>query len=90
MLFTEVQRYKEGMKDICYQQKLGATVACKKRMMEGKKGIGQNYKKEWPKDCFLFDSWFASKKASEAATEIGAELIGMVKTNTKGLCKEKI
>ena len=38
----------------------------------------------------MFDSWFASKKASEAAMELGAELIGMVKTNTKGFCKEII
>ena len=42
------------------------------------------------KGFFLFDSWFASKKAAEAAMEICAELIGMVKTNTKGLCKETI
>ena len=32
----------------------------------------------------------ASNKATEAATEMGAELIGMVKTNTKGFCKETI
>ena len=30
------------------------------------------------------------KKAEEAAMELGAELIGMVKTNTKGFCKETI
>ena len=42
------------------------------------------------KDCFLFVSWFASKKAAEAVMEVGAKLIGMVKTNTKGFCKEKI
>ena len=40
------------------------------------------------KDCFLFDSWFASNKAAESAMELGAELIGMVKTNTKEFCKE--
>ena len=38
----------------------------------------------------MFDSWFASKKATEAAMELGAELIGMVKTNTKRFCKETI
>ena len=42
------------------------------------------------KNCFIFDSWFASKKAAEDAMEIGVELIGMVKTNTKGFCKETI
>ena len=58
--------------------------------MEETKGIGQKSKKGGPKDCFLFDSWFASKKAAEAAMELGAELIGMVKTNTKGFCKDTI
>ena len=41
-------------------------------------------------DFFLFDSWFASKKAAEDAMEIGVELIGMVKTNTKGFYKDTI
>ena len=78
------------MNQMKYQQKLGETVACTKRMMEATKGIGQNSIKGWTKDCFLFDSWFASKKAAEAAMEFGAELIGMVKTNTKRFCKETI
>ena len=55
------------MKDIRYQQELGATAECKKWMMEETKGIGQKSKKGGAKDCFLFDSWFASKKAEEAA-----------------------
>ena len=58
--------------------------------MEATKGIGQKPIEGGKKDCFLFDSWFASKKAAEAVMEIGADLIGMVKTNTKGLWKEKI
>ena len=33
---------------------------------------------------------FAYKKAAEAATEIGAEFIDIVKKNTKGFCKEAI
>ena len=37
------------------------------------------------KDGYLFDSWFDSKKAAESTMEVGAELIGMVETNTKGL-----
>ena len=52
-------------------------------MMEETKGIGQKSKKGGPEDCLLFDSWFASKKASEAAMELGAELIGVVKTIPK-------
>ena len=31
-----------------------------------------------------------SNKATEAAMEVGAEFIGMVNKNTKGLCKETI
>ena len=90
LIFIEVQRGKEGMKDSCYDQDLGDTAACIKRIMEETKGIGHKSKKGEPKDCFLFDSWFDSKKAAEATMELGAELIGMVKTNTKGFCKETL
>ena len=58
--------------------------------MEATKGICQKSIKGGMKDCFLFDSWFASKKAEEAAIEVGAELIGMVKKDTKGFCKDTI
>ena len=58
--------------------------------MEATKGIGQKSIKGVTKDFFLFDSWFASKKAVEAAMEFGAKLIGMVKTNTKVFYKETI
>ena len=67
LLFIKLQRGKEGMKNTRYQKELGATAACTKRMMEETRGIGQKSKKEGPKDCFLFDSWFALKKAAEAA-----------------------
>ena len=78
------------MNDSRYQHELGATAACNKRMMEATKGIGQESIEGGKKYYFLFDSWFASKKAAEAAMELGSELIGMVKTNTKGFCKETI
>ena len=60
-----MQRGKEGIKNSCYQKELGATAACAKWTMGETKGIGQKSKKGGPKDCFLFDSWFASKKAAE-------------------------
>ena len=50
----------------------------------GNKGDRSEVYKRGYKGFFLFNSWFASKKAAEAAMELGAELIGMVKTNTKG------
>ena len=56
----------------------------------GNKGYTSEVLKGGTNDFFLFDSWFASKKAAEAAMELGAELIGMVKKNTKGFCKETI
>ena len=78
------------MNDSKYHQKLGADSVCTKIMMEATEGIGQKSIKGGTKDCFLIDSWFASKKAAESAMEVGADLIGMVKTNTKGFCKETI
>ena len=59
-------------------------------MMEATKRIGQKSIKGGTKDFFLFDRWFASKKVPETAMEVGAELIGMMKKNTKGFCKETI
>ena len=78
------------MKHSTYQKELGATAACTKRMMEETKEIGQNSIRGGKKDYFLFDGWFTSKRAEKSAVEIGADLIGMVKTNTKGFCKETI
>ena len=66
LLFIEVQRGKEGINHINYQKELGATTACTKIMMEGTKGIGNNNIKRVTKDCFIFDSWFSSKKAAES------------------------
>ena len=59
-------------------------------MTEATKWIGQKSVKGGTKDFFLFDSWFDYKKASESAMELGDEFIGVVKTNTKGFCKETI
>ena len=73
------------MKHSKYQKELGSTVACTKRMVEETKGIDKKNIIGAIKDCFLFDSWFYSKKAAESATEVGAELIDMVNKNTKGL-----
>ena len=90
LLFIEFHRGKEGVNHRKYQQDIGATEACTKRTMEATKGIGQKYIKGSNKDCFLLDSCFLSKKAEEAVMEFGAELIGMVKTNTKIFFKETI
>ena len=65
-----------------YYLKLGATAACTKIMMEAIKGIGQRDTKGDTKGCFIFDSWFFSKNTEESAIDVGAEIIGMFKTNT--------
>ena len=41
-------------------------------------------------DFFLFDIWSLSKKSEEAAIEVCADLIGIVKTNTQVFCKDTI
>ena len=72
------------MKSIRYHLELGAIAACNKRLMEETKRLGQRAMKGSTMACFLFGSWFLSKKVAEAAASIGVDLIGMVKTNTKG------
>ena len=39
---------------------------------------------------FLFGSWFSSKKLAEATMYVCADIIGMVKINIKGFCKDTI
>ena len=72
------------MKSSRYHLELGATTACTNILMEETKGLGQRYLKGSMRDCFLFSIWLLSKKSAEAAAYIGADLIGMMKTNTKG------
>ena len=45
-------------------------------------GLGQRNGKCDTKDCFIFDSWFASNISDESVMDIGAGMIGMVETNT--------
>ena len=78
------------MNNIKYQKDTGSTVVCTKIMTKATKGIGQEYIKGAMKYCFLFDSLFSSKKAEGSAVEVGAGLIGMLKTNNKGCGNETI
>ena len=41
-------------------------------------------------DCFLFDSFFYSNNLVESVMDVGADMIGVVKTNTKVFFKETI
>ena len=58
--------------------------------MEATKGLCMRGLKGATKDCFLFYSWFYFKETAEAAMDVGVDRVGMVKTNTKGFCKETI
>ena len=78
------------MKSRRYYLELGTTSTCTKRSMEETKGLGQRALKGSTRDCFLFDSWLSPKKEAEAAASIGVDLIGVVKTNTKGFFKATI
>ena len=60
-------------------------VACIRSKMEETKGIGKRDVKGNIKDCFIFDSWFASNKPTESAMDVGADMIGMFQTNKKVL-----
>ena len=51
------------------------------------KGDRPDGHKGYIKDCFIFDSWLSSKKLSEAAMDVGSDMIDMVKTKTKVFCK---
>ena len=73
-----------------YYLQLGATTVYTKGIMEATKGIGQRYTKVTNKDCFIFDSWFSSNKLAESLMDVGADMIVMVKINTKIFCKETI
>ena len=90
LIFIEVYIGKKVMKQRQSPHRIGVRAACTKKIMDSTKGIGKKSIKGGTKDCFLFESWFSSKKASESVMAVVAELIGMVKTNTKGFCKETI
>ena len=90
IILLDIQQGKEEMKSIRYHLELGDTAACTKIFMGDKTGLGQRYLKESTKYFFIFNSWLLSKNSVEAAASIGVDLIGMVKTNTKGFCKATV
>ena len=64
-----------------YHLRLGANVSCTNIIMVSTKGISHRDIKGATKDCFIFDRWLSSNKPPEAAMVVGADFIGMVKTN---------
>ena len=87
LIFLEIQRGEEGMKPSWYHLELGSPAACTNILMEETKEMGKRDVKVSTRDCFLFYSWFSSKKAAGAAASIGVDFIGMLKINIKLFCK---
>ena len=73
-----------------YHQELVAIADCMKIIMEETKVLGHSSYKGVTNDFFLFGSWFALKRLDESVTDVGTELIYIVKTNTKWFCKDNI
>ena len=65
----------------------GVKESCTKRIVSATNRLGRRDVKGATNDCLIFDSWCYSKRPEEAAMDVGADIIGMVKTNTKGFCK---
>ena len=69
---------------------IGAMVSSTKSITEATKGLGQSNIKVHKKDSFILYSWFASKRLAESAVGVSANIIFIVKTNTKGLFQDAI
>ena len=54
--------------------------SCTESIMEETKGLGNRDVKGTTNYCFVFESWFASKRSAEAVMGVGEDMIGMVKT----------
>ena len=59
-------------------------------MAEAKKGLAQKENRGSIKHCLLFEICFNSKRQYEAEMDVGAEMVGTIKTNKKGFCKDTI
>ena len=68
----------------------GSTTAFINKTVEEKKVLGQRDVKGDTRDYFILESWFASKRLDGTDMYVGADMIGMVKTNIKGLCNDEI
>ena len=90
LIFVELHRVNSGTNNSKYHLKLGTTAACMKRVIETTKGSGKRNAKGATNDCFIFESWFSSKRSAYAAISVGEDKLCMVKPNTKVLCMEGI
>ena len=80
MLHLEIQKRKEAMKTSTFQNVLGGTTACMKRLTISTKGCGQLASN----DTYFADSWFSSVKTAEEMATAGVDYCVPVKTIHKG------
>ena len=82
MLHLEIQKGKEAMKTSKFQNVLGGTTLCMKRLAISTKGCGQLTSN----DTYFSDIWFSSVKTAEEMESAGVDYCGPVKTGHKGFC----
>ena len=84
LLFLEVQRGKEGMRESKYFELFGATMSCTLRLVEGSSYSGQCIKersdarRDKRSEMTIGDSWFASVQVAEEMALRGHEFVGPV------------
>ena len=82
MLHLEIQKGKKAMKTSDFQNVLGGTDACIKRLAIATKGCGQLTSN----DTYFADNWFSYVKTAEEMAAAGVDYCGPVKTSHKGFC----
>ena len=80
MLHLEIRKGKEAMKTSKFQNVLGGTNACMKRLAIATKGYGQMTSNI----TYFSYSWFSSVKTAEEMAAAGVDYCGPVKTSHKG------
>ena len=82
MLHIEIQKGKEAMMELRFQQEFVGTSACTKRLMMDTKV----YRQMISRDTYFSDSWFSGVKTAEESMTERVDYCGPVKTRHKGLC----
>lgn len=85
MTYIEIQRGKEGMKNMRLQIELGATAACTIRYAEGSHQVSEALKA-----TVKGDAWFGSVNCTVALTQRGRAFVDQIKSNYLLLPKDCI
>ena len=82
MLYLKIKKGKESTKASDYQQDIGGTAACMKRIMKSTKECGQLSSNS----THFYDRWLIRVKTDEEENPEGVDYCGTVKTSHKGFC----